>query len=731
MSSTTTLADSVPQAQPSSGTPASPSPSSSQSVQMKRALAGQPYDVQMAMLDPHATAVQMHGGGAEDTASVHEAAEAGTQGGGASLPHLDKIQAAFGAHDVSGVQAYTGGAATQANQAMGAEAYATGDKIAFAGAPDVHTAAHEAAHVVQQEHGVSLSGGVGQAGDGYEQHADRVADAVVSGKDASPILDQMTGGGGGESVQQKVQKKEGDAVQRVETTPVVSPRAPAGAEVNLTGASMGAPSTENPNFERDATQFETNLGGLAMSQGSAHAATMAAKAMTYMQNKAAATVTATEGLKAKLDALLITCGTAGTSFAGAVGVDPTTIQFICSDIEGQQRIVAEALAAGKAVTQFQSPGNLREQMTLLYNFGTKIVGPDLLADGAGKVSTLLGSTDAQKAALEAKVVEVRALAAERSARELARGTPAGDRRASPDAGIGDVAWGVPNRPPAGAGAAGAAPPPLGTSGAITGDATPAAGGGSTTAPVPAAAATPRAVVGQDNARVNRTALNDSQDPSRTAAPDSNSDRAYRGRQGADAPQTQSGRTAADLAPGAGLSERETAHMSLAPGDVLKWSEGDKTWFMNEKDSWIEAIRSLGLPLGGGPSGTTTAIMNTNELIAGTSAENARLCAIGYLLPIHAHTLVEILAAAAAFGPGFTAGRQMYMSLPPLGAEQLRNLGRAGPAGKLFPHEPDPPPPAPAPAPGAAPGSAPGGAPGAAPAAPASTSGAGSGTGPTG
>jgi Domain of unknown function (DUF4157) len=52
---------------------------------------------------------------------------------------------------------------------MGATAYATGDRIAFAGAPDLHTTAHEAAHVVQQRAGVSLPGGVGQAGDAYER----------------------------------------------------------------------------------------------------------------------------------------------------------------------------------------------------------------------------------------------------------------------------------------------------------------------------------------------------------------------------------------------------------------------------------------------------------------------------------------------------------------------------------------------------------------------------------
>lgn len=137
---------------------------------------------------------------------VHGAAARGVDGGGGALPHLDTIQAAFGAYDVSGVSAHVGGAATDACDAMGAQAYATGDQVAFRGAPDLHTAAHEAAHVVQQRAGVHLAGGVGREGDPYEQHADRVADAVVAGEPAEYLLGQMAGptaAGGGGAVQTK------------------------------------------------------------------------------------------------------------------------------------------------------------------------------------------------------------------------------------------------------------------------------------------------------------------------------------------------------------------------------------------------------------------------------------------------------------------------------------------------------------------------------------------------
>ena len=139
---------------------------------------------------------------------MQEVAARGVAGPGGALPHLAKIQAAFGRHDVSGISAHTGGAASEATGAIGAEAFATGNSVAFASAPDLHTAAHEAAHVVQQRNGVQLKGGIGEAGDTHEQHADAVADKVVAGQSAEKLLDAHAGGGsssgGGAAVQRKL-----------------------------------------------------------------------------------------------------------------------------------------------------------------------------------------------------------------------------------------------------------------------------------------------------------------------------------------------------------------------------------------------------------------------------------------------------------------------------------------------------------------------------------------------
>jgi hypothetical protein len=159
---------------------------------------------------PPAVAVQARGN--LDGPSVHAVAARGVAGGGGSLPHLDAIQRSFGRHDVTGVRAHVGGTGAAAATALGATAYATGSDIAFAADPDLHLAAHEAAHVVQQRGGVQLAGGVGHDGDEYEQHADAVADLVVQGKSAESLLDRFASGSGGRSIQMFTAARDNRAV---------------------------------------------------------------------------------------------------------------------------------------------------------------------------------------------------------------------------------------------------------------------------------------------------------------------------------------------------------------------------------------------------------------------------------------------------------------------------------------------------------------------------------------
>jgi hypothetical protein len=126
---------------------------------------------------------------AGDPENVHAAAARGTATPTTRLPFADQIQRSFGRHDISGIQAHVGAEATASARAMAAQAYATGDHVVLGQGTDLHTVAHEAAHVIQQRGGVQLKGGVGQAGDAYEGQADAVADLVVQGRSAEHLLD--------------------------------------------------------------------------------------------------------------------------------------------------------------------------------------------------------------------------------------------------------------------------------------------------------------------------------------------------------------------------------------------------------------------------------------------------------------------------------------------------------------------------------------------------------------
>lgn len=141
--------------------------------------------------DGPSSAGTARGGGRGNAARAARIAERGTQGGGSQLPHLDRLQAAFGHHDLSGIQAYTGSTAQQAATDIDAEAFAYGTSVAFGTTPDLHLAAEEATHVLQQSAGQAPSSGLGQEGDSYEVFATRVADKVVAGESVQGMLDTI------------------------------------------------------------------------------------------------------------------------------------------------------------------------------------------------------------------------------------------------------------------------------------------------------------------------------------------------------------------------------------------------------------------------------------------------------------------------------------------------------------------------------------------------------------
>ena len=122
------------------------------------------------------------------SAAIHHAAATGISDGGELLPHFDRIQSSFGPHDLTGVRAHTSPAAAEAARSIGASAFAVGEHVGFDGQPDEFTAAHEAAHVVQQRAGIEVPGGIGESGDRFERHADQVAALVVQGRSAEGLL---------------------------------------------------------------------------------------------------------------------------------------------------------------------------------------------------------------------------------------------------------------------------------------------------------------------------------------------------------------------------------------------------------------------------------------------------------------------------------------------------------------------------------------------------------------
>jgi hypothetical protein len=286
-----------------------------------------------ALSERSPAAVQARGDlAAEDPAQVHDAAAAGVSGSGSALPHIDRIQAAFGEHDVSSVRAHVGGDASHASERMGAQAYATGDHVAFRSQPDLHTAAHEAAHVVQQRAGVQLAGGVGQAGDSYERNADAVADAVVRGESAASLLGRSGGNQGAAAVQGRVQRQDaGSSAAAGQTAPA---QAPAQAQNNTLTGSVGDGGANAPADVRLVQDRLLALGYLSQADHQAEQAAAQAPAGGAAQAVPAASLGRTiAAIGAFCQAtigqrmLVITPGTVAQKLQGTPAVAAATVQI--------------------------------------------------------------------------------------------------------------------------------------------------------------------------------------------------------------------------------------------------------------------------------------------------------------------------------------------------------------------------------------------------------------------
>ena len=151
----------------------------------------QPPIQQQAYSEP----VQLDGGSDVSTDKIHKAARQGIRTPSSTFPYAKEIQKSFGRHDISGINFHNSSEAAQSARAMNARAYSTAGHVVSAGPISKHTAAHEAAHYIQQQAGVQLKNNVGTVGDKYERHADAVASAVVRGTSAEALLDRPVGPG--------------------------------------------------------------------------------------------------------------------------------------------------------------------------------------------------------------------------------------------------------------------------------------------------------------------------------------------------------------------------------------------------------------------------------------------------------------------------------------------------------------------------------------------------------
>ncbi|MCO4748012.1 MAG: hypothetical protein KC912_24680 [Proteobacteria bacterium] len=316
----------------------------------------------------------------------------------------------------------------------------------------------------------------------------------------------------------------------------------------------------NPEFEKDATSFETALGVDAFSRALPAAEAMSAKAKDYFVAKHGAW----QADNAELEASLTRLGADNAGWSGAVGTAMTDLMAVFDT------------------------GNLATRMNHIGGFVTKILGADLLADDPAM------DTWIEKAKLDEDELDAR------------RAAQTGN------------AWTTMVQKP-----------------------------------------TDSEVQGQGVARDKS-----GEDARTSLTPDSS---------------------------GVTLDPAEQALQQRgveAKGEVwdpntstLCWEEGARTWAVNENNAWVAKMRELSMPLAAGPSGTTNMLMNAAQVLGGVSMDDARLAAIGYLVPANHHSLVEVMVAAQPFGPSYSEGQQMYTDISPYNEGQLRAFG-----GGKFPHE---------------------------------------------
>jgi hypothetical protein len=362
-----------------------------------------------------------------------------------------------------------------------------------------------------------------------------------------------------------------------------------------------------------ALEFESKLGLRAMADGDAagsavmdQIAGFLVSYATVLEEASTQMAATAEGVQARLATSLPKLGTTDATVAGAVGTDP--------------HVLIDAMANG----------NLREKMTILFNF-MRFFNEGMLKMTEAQRDTVIGSAELNAGLLADRIgdLEAQTPAVDPTAPATAEAPSGADQLASPGEGktlrnttTGEFALGPKTRT------------------SLTD-------------------VDPKLIGGQDRARI-------------------------------DGGNKASSRTIASLdGTNAELSDREKAVQEKALGETetldtatLRWNEGADKWMADKNSEFVQLLEATQVPFGAGPSGTTARLMSTAQQLGYTDAIGMRLACMGYLLPIRAHSLIEVMVSAAAYGcPAPQPGLMMYTEIAPYDAGTLKGF-----SGGKFPHE---------------------------------------------
>ncbi|WP_019506277.1 DUF4157 domain-containing protein [Pleurocapsa sp. PCC 7319] len=121
-----------------------------------------------------------------------------------------------------------------------------------------------------------------------------------------------------------------------------------------------------------------------------------------------------------------------------------------------------------------------------------------------------------------------------------------------------------------------------------------------------------------------------------------------------------------------LSDREREFSVV--DDRLQWVSGMRRIYYEEHSEYIKEAKRLKVLAGGGISGTAYAIIEIAMILGISDLNNARLAALGWMLPAHDHTFYEIMQASTEMGLEYVPGPLGYHFIDPLDTSEIeRNV----------------------------------------------------------